>query len=224
VFNINRLLKDKGYLFVEEGTKRQTSSLMKRLRDFSARMIGKLNLAWLAALVLRVFPFLKKAIVTATGIDLTKTVAYSIDMSGIKAYSYGGIRVRPEKAEKSKEQINQDIIQALREVRHPEDANRPLVEWASTREDLYQGPYASLYPEIVLELAHGYGLGNDPQGALFAQALVHSLYPGSHTRGNAVLILAGPDAARLDVEPESIMDAHPIILDLLGIDGEGPSS
>ncbi len=218
IFNINRLLRDHGFLALQRRAEHVQVNLLRALKTVSMDLIGRFHLGKLASQVLRRIPWTKKLYLSAANLDLDKTVAYITDMSGIKAYSYGGIRILRQNLDgRSYESVRTGIMKLMVEVHDPEQEEESIVRWIKPREELYAGPYLAEYPDLVFELKPGYGAGWDASGPLFGISRSHSLYPGSHRQSDAVFILAAPGARRISRAPDSMMDIAPTALHLLAV-------
>lgn len=110
------------------------------------------------------------------------------------------------------------IVQRLRDLRHPR-TGEPLVERVYLRDEMYQGPAASLGPDIMFLAKDGlYEAYGDVQFASSRWlAPPHDGWSGTH-RQDGVLIMHGPNVqAGLCLENASIVDLAPTILGLLGV-------
>ncbi|MBC7334350.1 MAG: alkaline phosphatase family protein [Actinobacteria bacterium] len=214
--NINELLKRKNLLFpkkrdvfaiIIEGLKRKTLSIA-----------SKYNLENIGSKLLKVIPRLRKIYTTPPTINWENTLAYASDLSGIKSYSYAGIRINKRliEDEETYEKIRSEIIEALLQISDPATNNK-LVKWAMRREELYQGPYIGKYPDIVFELLDDYGVGNRIDAPLIEDAINHGIVPGSHKGDNAVFFMISNEDINIRTNL-SLMDVAPTVLDLLGID------
>jgi predicted AlkP superfamily phosphohydrolase/phosphomutase len=218
VFNINRLLREQGLLVLKHSDTDARVNLLKQVKNDFTDFVGRHKLGGIVSKLLKWMPWTKKLYLSAADLDLEQTTAYITDMSGIKAYSYGGIRIVQQNLNgRSYESVLEQIRTLLLEARDPERRDEPLVRWIKPRDELYTGPYIEEYPDLVFELNLNYGAGWDATGALFDVSFSHSLYPGSHLRSNAVFALTGPDSSRVDRAPDSLMDIAPTVLDILGI-------
>lgn len=228
IFNINRILREHGLLALKHSAANTWTNLLKRVKNGLTGLVGEYELGSVASRVLKSAPWTKKLYLSVADLDLKRTIAYTTDMSGIKAYSYGGIRIVRENLKgRPYESVIERIMNLLRAAQDPDNSDRPVVRWVKPREQLYSGPFIREYPDLVFELSPGYGAGWDATGPLFDVSPSHGLYPGSHLRSNAILLLTGPDAKRVARAPSSLMDIAPTILDTLGVpapaDADGSS-
>lgn len=222
IFNINRLLRDKGFLYLKSDALTRRAGTAKKLRHRLTNFISKHELGRFAAKVLKLAPWTKQVYLSTVNLDLEKTVAYITDMSGIKAYAYGGIQIARQNLNGlSYPSTREAIISLLMDAKDPKLGDESIVNWAKPREALYSGPFIDEYPDIIFELRPDYGAGWDATGLLFDVSPSHNLYPGSHIGSNAVFIYTGPHSGRICSDPQSLMDIAPTILDLFDIHPHG---
>ncbi|HEY5573213.1 MAG TPA: alkaline phosphatase family protein [Anaerolineales bacterium] len=218
IFNVNRLLRERGLLAVHHPKIVRNLPSIKKMKDLAAHLAGRYQLGRLASGLVKLIPWTRKAYISAAGLDLENTVACITDMSGIKAYSYGGIQITQNNLNgRLYEALRDEIIELLQDARDPEIGDEPILKWAKRREDLYSGPYLAGYPDIVFELRNEYGAGWDATGPLFDVSHTHNLYPGSHIASNAIFLLLGPAVPRIHHAPASLLDIAPTVLDILNV-------
>jgi predicted AlkP superfamily phosphohydrolase/phosphomutase len=218
IFNINRLLRDGGLLAVQPPKFGRNLQTIKRMKSLVTHLAGRYQLGRLASGLVKFIPWTKQVYISSAGLDFDQTVACITDMSGIKAYSYGGVQIAQKNLNgRLYEALRDEIIELLHDVRDPEMGDEPILKWAKRREDLYSGPYLAGYPDIVFELRNEYGAGWDATGPLFDVSHTHNLYPGSHVASNAIFLLLGPAAPRIAHAPASLMDIAPTVLDILNV-------
>jgi predicted AlkP superfamily phosphohydrolase/phosphomutase len=213
--NINELLRKKGYL-VAKGNKPGKFGIEKLKRDLFGVMT-KYKLGQLALKVLYAFPEIKKIYTAPPSIDFMKTYAHISDLSGIKAYSYGGIKIRKENIKDiGYEQLRNILVNELCNIKDP-DTGENLVRWVRKREDLYQGIYISEYPDIVFELNENYGAGWAIYEPLITTSYSHNIHPGSHRAETPIFLLSNLEGKECVRENMTLTDVAPTILDLLHI-------
>jgi predicted AlkP superfamily phosphohydrolase/phosphomutase len=174
----------------------------------------------IAKRTIRLLPSVKRFYTTPPSVDWERTVAYTSDLSGLKAYNYGGIVINHRLvAPTDYEALRREVRAAILGIRHPATGDR-LVRACIPREDLYEGPHIGKYPDLVYELAPGYGAGWSTKAGLLEPAASHNISPGSHRRDTSVLLVAGAPQApsRTDV---TCMDIAATILGLLGLPSDG---
>lgn len=219
LLNINEVLRRKGFLvpkvnrlnpmvYVIEKTKR-------RLLDF----VGKHGLGNSAVKLLRLFPAGKKIYTSPLSIDREKTMAYTADLSGIKAYTYGGIKIEKENVRNMDYEVLRTLIlKEFSEFKDPNTGER-IMKWICRREEVYSGEYISKYPDIVFDLKEGYGAGWAIYDSIMSISYSHNLVPGSHKAYSPVFLITNLDrkCVRRDI---TLMDVAPTVLDIIGIKGE----
>jgi len=214
--NINELLRQKGLL--KDRKKHVHTKIIEFIKKEAMKIVSKYHLENYASLILKKVPQARKLYVSPPAIDWTRTIAYVSDLSGIKSYPYGGIRINREliSDEKEYEKIRDEIINMLQELRHPKTGQK-LVMWIKRREELYDGPYINKYPDIVFELDENFGIGNRVNAPLIEKSHIHTVVPGSHKRYNAVFYIIG-DGIDTVTDKITLMNIAPSILNMLGID------
>lgn len=213
--NINEILRKDNLLIpsLKNGSYGRFKHRIKRTLVDVAQRSG---LRPAAQTILRMFPGIKESYIRPSNIDFNKTIAHCTDLSGLKAYSYGGIIIREENVGSlDKNVLLERIIARLKEVRNP-DSGEFVFDWIRRREEVYNGPYLNKYPDILFNLKENYGAGWEIDVPLFSKSLSHKFYPGSHRGSTPVFYLINPPKPVRSHEIE-LMDIAPTILDILGI-------
>jgi predicted AlkP superfamily phosphohydrolase/phosphomutase len=114
------------------------------------------------------------------------------------------------------EQVRNEVLQGLRELRHPQDGT-PLLTMASRREELFEGRHLDDAPDIVYTLEDGAcTVDLRLEGPLFERASWRT-GTGMHRFGG-VLLACGPHIEKGKALSEvEIVDVAPTILGLLGV-------
>ena len=215
--NINEFLRTKG-LLVSRSSRYGGNSifLAETVKKAMIGFICKYNLGSSALKVLKLFPSSKKLYTYPLSIDLLHSSAYVLDLSGIKAYSYGGIKIIKENiTNDGYEDFRNALIKDLLELKNPATGEN-LILWASKREKLYDGPHTSKYPDIVFQLDENYGAGNAVHVPLITKTNTHSVVPGSHKMYSSIFIIYNAANNRLE-NHMSILDIAPTVLSTLGV-------
>jgi predicted AlkP superfamily phosphohydrolase/phosphomutase len=125
-------------------------------------------------------------------IDWSKTVAYAGSPSEYGIFlNRAGREPAGIVAEDDNETVRDQIIEALKLWRHPDD-QRPVMKAVYKREDVYTGPYASLAPDIIFELERGFYISDitaPSPGELFSD-VSHETW-GFHER-EGIFAMKGP--------------------------------
>lgn len=135
--------------------------------------------------------------------------------AGVKSYPFGGIEVnRAVVADVDYEATRAEVIGVLSAMKTPD--GQPLFRWVARREERFPGPYcAKIFPDIVFELGHDYGVGWEMHGGLYGESKDHRIASGGHSP-DAVLMIAN---ASRPVRRASarLVDLSPTMLDLMGV-------
>ena len=215
LFNVNEVLRQKGYLATRDLRANPHVNLFEKLKRLAVKTVSNFGLGRMASRVMRNFPGVVQSFTRPALVDWQKTFAYATDMSGIKAYAYGGINInRAALNGRGYEQVRSEIIDLISEIAILGDGT-PLVERIARREDLYNGSHIDKYPDILLELKYGYGLGWSTHVPLFTQAASNNLVPGSHRGETGTFIMRGHYSPVKDTM--DLLDITPTILELLGV-------
>jgi predicted AlkP superfamily phosphohydrolase/phosphomutase len=223
LLNLNEVLRRAGFLQVRKGRPEGRSGLRPRIKKILYQYLQRFGADYRLMRLAQIFPFWKRILASPSPIDWERTRAYVSDLSTVKSYSYGGIRLNNHQGED--DGLAADLLRLLADLRDPA-TSRPLVKWACRREDLYQGPYITRYPEILVELQEGCGLGWEINDEIFATGDIHNIQPGAHKMDSPVLYIHGPLPRPPAQEGATLMDLAPTILDLLGVEhspGDGRS-
>lgn len=221
LLNINEVLRQNGYLYPSIGKNRKKINPLYHTKILKKAIMSFVNTFGVGNIGLKLsqkFPIWKKVLASPLAIDWKKTKAYVTDLSAVKSYSYGGIRINREVVgEREIPSLIEEIIRNLGTLCDP-ITSRNVVKKVMRREDLYQGEFIEKYPEIIIELDEQYGLGWDIQGSIFEYKATFSLQPGSHKKDTPILFTLNRDA---DTSREiTLMDIAPSVLTCLGINVE----
>jgi predicted AlkP superfamily phosphohydrolase/phosphomutase len=210
--NINEILRLNGFLSSENmGI---TNNAFYWLRSRGIEIVSKYDLGWIASKILTMFPQTKKISSPKGAFNSKTSLAHSTDLSGIKAYTYGGVRINHDLVLPDEyEETRVKIISLLK------DTLQGKYLWIEKREDLYKGEFIDQYPDIVIQLLEGYGLGNNVNTPIISDAYTSNIVPGSH-RGDTPIFFIKNQKRQIKNYEISLMDIAPSILDLLEINYE----
>lgn len=156
-------------------------------------------------------PIWKSLFASAGEFDWSKTVAYLSDLSALKNYSYGGIRLRADATETQaeKDALCDRIVDFLKDIRLT-DEDKPAFAWIKRTNSLYYGEHLDRYPEIIFQLDERYGADWNLGNELFERqgGFMHRLSPGAHRYETAVIAARG---IVLDREQYEMTDIYTII-------------
>ena len=218
--SVNEVLRQGGFLKGRDLKKAPQARAMESAKRLAVQVISRYGLGRLAGRVMRRFPGTVQTFTRPVSVDWEHTVAYASDMSGVKAYPYGGIMInRAALGGRDYETVRSEIIELLQKACVLPDST-PLVEFIARREDVYAGPYIGNYPDIVLEFIYGYGLGWSLWSPLITQAASYNLVPGSHRGATGTCLLRTP----LPIAGDTIdlLDITPTLLDMMAVPAPEP--
>jgi predicted AlkP superfamily phosphohydrolase/phosphomutase len=217
--SFNEILSRAGLL--ETKMKSQNFSNVYYLQDLAKRKFTTFIdqnrvAAKVASKILSLFPRGLGLYTGLSPIDWDQTMAYLSDSSaGLKTYSYAGVRLRENPSSLSYEQIRQTVIDLLMKMEDPESSNK-IVEWANRREELYDGPYLSKYPDVIFKLKDDWGVDWNTGSSLFGKSITHKLFSGTHRQDSAVFLIHRQDKMFCSSDEPGLTDVTPTILHLLG--------
>ena len=221
--NINEILRNKGLLVpkIKRASFRDQYFVLEMLKGKAVNFINRhTGMAGIATWLMKLIPAIRRSYTTPTSIDWDKTIAYVSDLSGIKAYTYGGIIIKRERLENAVyEEIRSRIIDELSQIKEP-NTGEWLMKWICRREELYSGEYIFKYPDIVFEFRDGYGAGWAVYDSLIVPCRTHNIQPGSHRVDTPVFFMLNRGDKECSKENVTLMDVAPTVLDILGIEGE----
>ena len=227
LFNINEFLRRKGLLTskIKNNHFYDPYFAIEKIKNLVTLFIDKFSkygVGNLAISALHYFTFGRKLYKTPSYIDWQKTVAHLADLSGVKAYSYGGIVIRGDKIDQKRyEDLRTNIIEELRSLKTP-SLDKSLFKLVCRREDMYGGSHIDKFPDILFELADEYGAGWNVNSSLFSKTHSHKLHVGTHKRDTGVFLISTPDRIKKSTKEIGCMDIAPTILHILGIEDIGP--
>ncbi len=211
---INELLKRGGYL-VPKGNSEKPSSKKKIKKSIKKILIGSVKAIGMPKWAMKLakkFPMWKSLFASSADFDWEKTRAYLSDLSALKNYSYGGIRLNENV--KDKDALADEIIEYLKPIKiEGEDKN--LFEWIVRTNTFYHGEYLNKYPEIIYQMDERWGgeweLG---QNVFEKGGFMYMMSPGGHRWRSAILFTNNIKLNKTDYE---MTDIYNIIMDELNI-------
>lgn len=218
---INELLRRGGYLVPkagETGEKKVSSKkkLKKVIRNACVSFVKKVGLPKWAMKIARRFPVWKSLFASSNDFDWAKTRAYLSDLSALKNYSYGGIRINDIVPEKERDALADEIIAYLKPIKI-DGEEKNLFEWIVRTNTFYHGSHLDRYPEIIYQMDERYG-GEWELGEHICEktGFMYMLSPGGH-RWRTALICA--NGFSLTKDKYEMTDIYEIIMDEMGTKG-----
>ena len=214
IFNVNEFLRRNHWLVLKENlASRQTAGFIDKTKNQLLAIISNWGLGTLASQSIRFMPWARKLYSSPLSMDWNKTQAFATNLSGVKAYTYGGINIRREGIGQDEyETLRGQIINQLLKVQDPA-VRKSVIRWVCRREELYSGPYLTRYPDILFELRDGLGAGLTADGNLFGKAPSHQLVPGSH-RGDTTVFLTSYHRFT-SINNLSLMEIYSLFMEIL---------
>jgi predicted AlkP superfamily phosphohydrolase/phosphomutase len=224
-FHVNRFLQERGLLTLGEVQGAGVGPTLARLGLTPQRLRGLIRR--LDLLGLR--RWLGRMARVTLGRELDKSLVPPIDWSQTQAISGSpateGIFVNLRGREPqgivepgaSYEALRDRLIAELLALRDPESAE-PIVHAVHRREELYEGPFFDLLPDLVFDLGDGPYLASDaPVAAQVVEPLPSDYLQGRH-RSTGVFVAAGPDIRQgAQIASPRIIDVAPTVLHALGL-------
>ena len=216
--NLNMILKDQGLLNTRDDRRGGALAYgsLEAVKGMATSSVNKYRRGGnLAMRALKRFPRLRRFFTKSWLVDWDRTLAYTVDMSGLKAYTYGGIRLLRGKLADSYEPTRASILANMKTLKVPgQDVS--LFKWIARREDVYNGPFIEKYPDIIFEMVEDYGAGHKVAGPLFSKSQTHNIQPGSHKPDSPTLLISGHGGTPNTTEV-GLVDIAPTLLRIMGV-------
>lgn len=186
---INELLRRGGFLAPRGSAVKGKPTMKKRfkrlLKKTAITFVKRVGLPAWAVVLARKVPVWKSLFASSADFDWSRTTAYLSDLSAMKNYSYGGIRLNGNVADK--DAAADRIIAYLKDIRI-EGEDKPLFEWIVRTNTFYQGQHLDRYPEIIFQMDERWGgeweLGRD---VFVRQGHQNIMSSGGHRWRSAVI-------------------------------------
>lgn len=213
VARVNEMLKRGGFLAPKTSGdgKQKKGGFKKFLKKTAMGFVKRFGLPGPVVKIAKKIPVWKSLFASSADFDWDNTVAYLSDLSALKNYSYGGIRLRADAVdtEAEKDALCDKIIDYLKDIRIDEE-DIPAFLWIRRTNTMYHGENLHRYPEIIFQLDERYGADWNLGDKLFEKqgGFMHKLSPGSHRYETAVI--AAKDIS-LDREQYEMTDIYKIV-------------
>ncbi len=215
---INELLRRGGFLTPKGGGDGSIPSgekrIKKAIKNVAIRIVKGVGLPKWAMRLAKRFPVWKSLFASGGDFDWDKTQAYLSDLSALKNYSYGGIRLNDNVIDK--DALADQIIEYLKPIKiEGEDKN--LFEWIVRTNTFYHGQYLTKYPEIIYQMDERWGGEWEVGKSVFEKGgFMYMMSPGGHRWRTAVLMT---NHLSLEKKNYEMTDIYTIIMDALEIKG-----
>lgn len=183
------------------------------------RIQAFLEYTHLSELLERFIPWYRGEHNMGYNIDQQHTVAQLVELASATS-SYGGIKLNRTLLESEHRDyglVREAILTGLEQLCVN---NNPVVNWARTREQCYQGKYLERYPDILFELRSDFGIGRSLCTPLISSDSTHRLISGTHSTNGVFLLENWPEELETyeGFQRPSVMDVAPTVLRLLDVE------
>ncbi len=213
-FLVNEFLRQQGLLKSSASRSRlDPKRLLERMKMLVLRTLDRYDMQDYVFKIARLIPGAKSLKKSTFVIDQAGSSAGVARFSGMNPY--GGVdlpRSGFDSDEKHEEAVER-LIADLLKVRDPK-TGKQIVTWAMRREEMYRGPYASIYPEVIFQLDFEYGVSRSLFGPIVDVNPTHRKVSGGHMP-EAALLMNRPLPEYLG---GSIVTIAPGVLRLLGLE------
>lgn len=208
---INEMLFREGYLFPNKTNESRGNKRTKSwIKKYCVAIVKKVGLPKFLKNLIKKTSLWKKVFVSSSDFDWSKTTAYLSDLSAMKNYSYGGIRVVKKDCE-NLDKYCDEIVKKLKKYRIDDDGT-PAFSWIRRTNTLYKGKYLSKYPEIIFQLDERYGANWELGDKIFEKkSLMYQFSPGAHRYETAYI---GSKGFSLTKHQYEMTDVFHIILSM----------
>ena len=211
---INELLRRGGFLTPKEGQAKKNSckkTVKRVIKSAVMKTVRTIGLPTWAVRMAKRFPVWKSIFASGKDFDWDHTQAYMSDLSAVKNYSYGGIRIND--SVEDKDALADKIIEYLRPI-HIEGEEKPLFEWIVRTNTFYHGKHLDKYPEIIFQMDERYGGEWELGEKIFDKSgTMHMVSSGGHRWRTAIISGANIQLVKEQYEMTDIFD---LILQLVG--------
>lgn len=207
-FHVNAWLAREGYL----STRTQKATGARRLYELRRRLLSRGQRIALRTYLERVLPArmrgqMERFILNVTTVEWERTRVYRFPLpehaEGLVINLHGRQPQGIVSVGAEYHQLRAELIEALRSLRTPDD--QPLVAHVWVREELFSGPHAEMWPDIIYKLHPDYEGGPGTVGEVFTPAPLDTFerHSGTHD-ARGILVACGTEIRRGTV----LRDAH----------------
>lgn len=215
---VNEFLRQQGLLKSKASrSKLDPKYLLERAKVSVLRTLDKYELQDLTFKIGKLIPGAKALKKSTFVIDKAGSSAGVARFAGMNPY--GGIEL-PRAGfadDQAYDAAIEKLIADLKALKDPK-TGKGIVTWAMRREEMFRGPHAEIYPEVIFQLDFEYGVSRSLFGPLVDINPTHKKVSGGHMP-QAALLMNGRLPEGLEA---SIVSLAPTILRLLGV--ETPAS
>lgn len=174
-FNINEVLRDRGYLkSCARGKVFSSKLLIEKLKNYVLGYMNQHNLEDYISVIAKFVPNAKSLKKGKHITDNSKNIAFASDFTGTNPF--GGICIN--KSLISDYQGFRDIL--INELYHVKNGEDQVFQWIKKREDLFAGEFIERYPDILFSLNSRYGVNWSLHTKYFTVNPTHKKISGGH--------------------------------------------
>lgn len=190
VVRINELLRRGGYLNPKGNGEARKPSMKKRIKKLIKKtaigVVKEIGFPKWAMKLAKKFPVWKSLFASSADFDWDRTQAYLSDLSALKNYSYGGIRLNDNVEDK--DALADEIIEYLKKIRI-DGEDKYLFEWIVRTNTFYHGQYLNKYPEIIYQMDERWGGEWELGENVFEKGgFMYMMSPGGHRWRTALIV------------------------------------
>ncbi len=215
---INEILRRHGFLKTRKGRIPlvNTVALIEKSKNAFLRLMQQLDLEDEVYRLARMLPKSKRQSLKTSSYATTRqeSLAWVSDLGG--GTSFSGIEINRtlcSQMQLNYENLRREIIGLLTPL--TDSRGNRLFRWIKPREEVFQGNQVDKYPDIVFELAPGYGVERTLYCGITGTSATHKKVSGGHSK-YGVFILRTKDKVALD-EKLHITQVFSIIRQILEV-------
>jgi predicted AlkP superfamily phosphohydrolase/phosphomutase len=217
-FNLNELLRRKGYLKSAGGEKKFNKKIL--LEKLKNRVLKFMNDHDLEEYMAKIAKYVPNAKALKKGSHITNysdSMAYASDFAGTNPF--GGICINKENVDDYESFRNQ----LMKELNDCQYNGKPVFRWMKHREDLYQGSHIDRYPDILFEMVPELGSGMSMHTDLFTVNPTHKKVSGGHKKNGIFFV---NQTSKLNINPKEckITNMHETLISLYNLSGKSNTS
>jgi len=210
-FNINELLRQKGYLKSAGGDSLFNKKiLLEKLKNRVLKFMNDHDLEEYMAIIAKWVPNAKALKKGAHITNYKDSMAYASDFAGTNPF--GGICINRENVS-NYEEFRSQLMSELQEIKYD---GKPVFTWMKHREDLYQGKHIDRYPDILFEMVPQLGSGMSMHTELFTVNPTHKKVSGGHKK-NGIFFINSPKKLSVDENSCKITNMFETLVSLYGL-------
>jgi predicted AlkP superfamily phosphohydrolase/phosphomutase len=225
VVNVNEILRRAGFLEVKAGKKNPLDPrrLLQMSKKLTMEFLDRHDLTDLTYTIAKLIPKTRALKKASFLVDEDSNLAYAPYFAGTNPC--GGVAINRERASAAGREYNElrrEIVELLRQRKHPE-SGRPLFAWVENREDfLGNGAALGKYPDVLYLMNSGYGTSWDLFGPTVAINTTHRKISGGHkVDGVLYSTFCSSLMMRSDGKPMGLESVSSLILEAFGLPKPG---